>query len=113
MKHLHTLLARSTGLTVPLSAVGAMAKRAFMIVPAVIGMGGCVTTQPQTDGSTKVRISLGVPPEASQGSDLPAQVLTPKVRSAPVAEQPLPSSTAHLPDWPVDRLAAAAAASAR
>lgn len=44
MKHLHTLLARSTGLTVPLSAVGAMAKRAFMIVPAVIGMGGCVVS---------------------------------------------------------------------
>lgn len=30
-----------------------------------------------------------------------------------LAERPLPSSTAHLPDWPVDRPAAAAAASAR
>lgn len=88
MKDVHTLLANSTGLTFPLSAFGAVAKRAFMIIPAVIGLGGCVMTQPQTDGSTKVRFSLGAPSEVSQGSEPSAQVLTPKVRSVPVTEQP-------------------------
>lgn len=99
MKDVHTLLAQSTGLTFPLSAFGAAAKRAFMIIPAVIGLGGCVTTQPQTDGSTKVRFSLGAPSEVSQGSEPSAQVLTPKVRSAPVTEQPrtAPSASASFP----------------
>lgn len=88
MNDVHTMLAPSTGLTVPLSAVGAVAKKALMIILAVIGLGGCVTTQPQTDGSTKVRISLGTPSESRLGSEPGAQVVTPKARSMPVTEQP-------------------------
>ena len=88
MNVVHTLLAPSTGLTVPLSAVGAVAKKALMIILAVIGLGGCVTTQPQTDGSTKVRFSLGAPSESRLGSEPGAQVVTPKARSMPVTEQP-------------------------
>lgn len=94
MKDVHTLLAQSTGLTFPLSAFRAVAKRAYMIIPALIGLGGCVTTQPQTDGSTKVRFSLGASSEVSLASEPSAQVLTPKVRSAPATEQPMTAPSA-------------------
>ena len=99
MKDVHTLSAQSTGLTFSLSAFGAVAKRAFMIMPAAIGLGGCVTTQPQTDGSTKVRFSLGAPSEVSLASEPSAQVLTAKVRSAPATEQPMtaPSASVSFP----------------
>ncbi|MFM8899637.1 MAG: hypothetical protein ACKOF9_06775 [Burkholderiales bacterium] len=62
-------------------AVGMMAHKAAMTVMAVIALTGCVTTQPQPDGSTKVHLSLGAPAKVSPDSTQP--VLTPATEVRP------------------------------
>lgn len=71
-------------------AVGVMAHKAAMTVMAVIALTGCVTTQPQPDGSTKVHLSLGAPSKASPDSAQPALTPAPEVRPAAAINQAKP-----------------------
>ncbi len=45
--------------------------RAVVGVAAMLALAACVTTQPQSDGSTKVRLSVGNPAPSSQGATSP------------------------------------------
>jgi hypothetical protein len=68
-------------------AVGVMAHKAAMTIMAVIALTGCVTTQPQPDGSTKVRLSLGSPTKVGPDSAQPAFTPVPEVRPAAAINQ--------------------------
>lgn len=63
----------------------------------VMALTGCVTTQPQADGSTKVHLSLGGVSKASQGNTAPFPAT--EARPAVVANQARPdlSATASAP----------------
>ena len=58
----------------------------------VMTVTGCVTTQPQADGSTKVHLSLGGVPKASQGNVAPPP--TTETRPAVIANQAKPDQSA-------------------
>lgn len=60
----------------------------------VMTVTGCVTTQPQANGSTKVHLSLGGVSKASQGNVAPPP--TTETRPAVVANQAQPDQSAPL-----------------
>jgi hypothetical protein len=67
--------------------IGMMARKAGMTVVAMIALTGCVTTQPQPDGSTKVHLSLGVPTKVSQDGVRSMPTLAPEERPGVATNQ--------------------------
>lgn len=65
--------------------------RIFASMAAATALTGCVTTQPQPDGSTKVHLSLGAPGKPSPDNSLPTPASTPTVM-ADQAKPERPSS---------------------
>lgn len=71
-----------------------MSRVCFRMLAVVMTVTGCVTTQPQADGSTKVHLSMGGVSKATQGNAAPSPAT--ETRPAVVANQARPDHSAPL-----------------
>lgn len=88
LRHAYNLLLK------PRAIEDASQTRAFMGVAVMLTLAGCVSTQTQADGSTKVRLSMGSLIKPDHGGD--AATNSPP-KNAPTASEPAPRASSNPP----------------